>query len=98
MPIPKPLPPDTILAVVHDGHNMHCLTEAVLDEWFRSLDVERKAALYAADMEGLLDEPFYPSHPHPEAQSLEEHAARFLHDMQKTLNAPLGFGEEARRG
>jgi hypothetical protein len=88
------LPPDTILAVVHDGHNMHCLTEGDLDEWFRSLSTDRKAALYQAELEGALDDPLY--RPHPEAKSLEEHAARFLRDLDQTMKAPfLGFGERS---
>jgi hypothetical protein len=73
----SPLPPDTIYAVISDGHNMHCLTEDQIDAWFLSLSADRKAELYEAETEGLLEGS--PAHIFNGVlpQSLEEHAARF---------------------
>lgn len=88
---PKSMPPDTILVVIHDGHNMHCLTEADLDEWYRSLSSHQKTKLYELETEGLLDS--IPSPYAPEPQSLEEHTARFMREALRDVAQPYYLDE-----
>ncbi|QHN04393.1 hypothetical protein FTO74_14250 [Granulicella sp. WH15] len=43
--------PDSILCVVMDEHNVHCLNESQLDAWWANQTPEQKAAIYEADLE-----------------------------------------------
>lgn len=43
--------PGSILTVVMDDHNVHCLTETHLDTWWASLPPAEKAEIYDASLE-----------------------------------------------
>jgi hypothetical protein len=40
----------SVLTIVSDDYSLHCITEDMLDEWWRSLPAEQKAAIYEADL------------------------------------------------
>jgi hypothetical protein len=42
--------PQAILTVAMDQHNVHCMTEDMLDEWFRSLTPAEKADIFDAHL------------------------------------------------
>lgn len=42
--------PQAILTVAMDQHNVHCMTEGMLDEWFRSLPAAEKAVIFDAHL------------------------------------------------
>jgi hypothetical protein len=72
---------DGIFAIVSDDHNVHCLTEAMLDAWWASLPPTEKAVIYEADTDGIHIQA--ESQPHPEIKTLQEHASQFLRDMEQ---------------
>ena len=43
--------PESIVSIVADDHNVHCLTEAHLDTWWASQTPEQKADIYEMDLE-----------------------------------------------
>lgn len=48
---------EPIIITVGDSHTMHCMTEGHLDVWWNTLTPDRKAVLFEAELEGLLDPP-----------------------------------------
>lgn len=46
---------DSIYSVVMDDHNVHGLTEELLDVWWHELPAEDKAALYELHLDGVLE-------------------------------------------
>ena len=46
-----------IYAIASDEHNVHCLTEDLLDTWWRALSPEEKAVIYELHLDGALEEP-----------------------------------------
>jgi len=45
--------PQTILTIVSDDHNVHCLEEGQLDTWWASLEPHQKADLYERELEAV---------------------------------------------
>ncbi len=88
---------DSIYAIALDDHNVHCMTEEMLDEWWVSLPPERKAVLYEADLDGVLDETVALANPN--VSEFQCHVDRFFADMQLIQKSPFtGLTREVANG
>lgn len=79
--------PKSIYTVVSDEHNVHCMTEGMLDAWWASLPPEQKAVVYEADLDGLLDETVALAN--PIASEFQSHVDRFFADMARIQKSPF---------
>jgi hypothetical protein len=87
----------SIYTVVSDDHNVHCMTEDMLDAWWASLPPEQKATVYEADLDGLLDETVALAN--PLASGFQSHVEKFFGDMERIQKSPFtGLTREVANG
>jgi hypothetical protein len=78
---------DGIFAVVGDDHNVLCLTEEMLDTWWRELAPEDKGALYELHLGGALDDP-------PVAAQITEHFDELAGSFYSSTSALRGLVDQ----
>jgi hypothetical protein len=80
----KRIPSRAILTVAMDDHNVHCMTEDMLDEWFHSLDAAQKADIF----DYILGEPDVPSDPGRGASAVSERLTGLIGLNSITVGLP----------
>lgn len=78
---------NSVYAIALDDHNVHCMTEDMLDEWWVSLSPEQKAVVYEADLDGLLDETVALAN--PLASEFQSYVEKFFGDMERLQKSPF---------
>ena len=77
----------SVYAIAMDDHNVHCMTEDMLDAWWASLTPEEKAVAFEADLNGVLDETIALAHPNVSA--FEAFSQQFFEEMKRIQKSPF---------
>lgn len=88
---------NSIFTVAADDHNIHCMTEDMIDEWWASLSPEQKAIHFEDDLNGDLYETVALANPN--LSEFQAHVDRFFSDMQRIQKSPFtGLTREVAHG
>jgi hypothetical protein len=81
---------DSIYTIVSDDYNVHCMTAGMLDAWWSSLNPEKKADLFEADLDGLLYETIALANERStQTPEFQAHVDQFFSDMDRRQVDPF---------
>lgn len=75
----------SIYTLLSDDHNVHCMTEEMLDAWWASLSAEEKAEAFDI----FDDAAAAPATPITLTAEFEANSSRFLADMERISKSPF---------
>lgn len=80
---------NSVFTLAADDHNVHCMTEDMVDAWWASLSPDEKAIHFERDLNGELYETIALATPSPEVSEFEKHVDQFFADMKRLQLSPL---------
>ena len=80
---------NSVFTIVSDDHNVHCMTEDMIDAWWASLSPDEKAVHFECDVNGELYETIALAVPSSERSEFEKYVDQFFADMKRRQLSPF---------